>query len=115
MVFMDVNKIREQYDVEIKNLELQRDYLLNKIKTFNKCKEDSKEGNVNIEELNSLLCWQNLCYCCRPSFNGSGKKCMWRDFVLSVLDINKDDFIRIKEEAASVFYSKVNSKIEKKE
>lgn len=107
---LDEKKIREQYDTEIKTFELQRDYLLNKIKTLNKCKKDAAEGNVNLEELNSLLCWGNLSYCCRPHFDGSGKKCMWRDFVLSVLGVNKDDFIRIKEKAASIFYSKIEKK-----
>lgn len=108
---LDEKKIREQYDTEIKTFELQRDYLLNKIKTLNKCKKDATKGDINLEELNSLLCYKHLGFCCRPhTSNGSGKKCMWRDAVLSILDINKEDFIRIKEEAASIFYSKIKKK-----
>lgn len=107
---MDEKKIREQYDTEIKNLVLQRDYLLNKLRTLNKCKKDAADGNVNLEELNSLLCYKNLGFCCRPKTSDGGKNCMWRDFVISVLDVSKDDFIKVKEEAASIFYSKIRKK-----
>lgn len=107
---MDEKKIREQYDTEIKNLEIQRDYLLNKIKVLDKCRKDATDGNINLEELNSLLCYKNLAFCCRPVFDGSGKNCMWRDFVFSALDIDKESFIRIKEKATSVFYSKIRKK-----
>ena len=107
---MDENKIKEQYDTQIKNLELQRDYLLNKLKILNKCKKDAEEGNVNLEELNSLLCYKNLGFCCRPKTSDGGKNCMWRDFVIGVLGVSKDDFIKVKEEAVSVFYSKIVKK-----
>lgn len=109
---MDEKKIREQYDTEIKNLELQRDYLLNKIKTLNKCKKDAAKGNVNLEELNNLLCYKNLAFCCRPLTSDGGKNCMWRTTVLNILGISEEDFIKVKEEAASVFYLKLDKKKE---
>lgn len=108
---MDENKIREKYDTEIKTLELQRDYTLNKMRTLDKCKKDAAEGNINLEELNNLLCYKNLAFCCSPKrSNGVGKNCMWRDTVLSILDISKEDFIKVKEKAANIFYSKIEKK-----
>ena len=107
---LDEKKIREQYDTEIKNLELQRDYLLNKINVLDKCRKDATDGNINLEELNSLLCYKNLAFCCRPRTSDGGKNCMWRDFVLSTLDVGKEDFIRIKEKATDIFYSKIERK-----
>lgn len=111
---MDENKIREQYDAEIKTLKLQRDYLLKKTKVLNKCRKDAEDGNVDLEELNSLLCYNEspepLAFCCRPKTSDGGKNCMWRDTVLNILHISKDDFIRTKEESASVFYSKIRKK-----
>lgn len=107
---LDEKKIREQYDTEIKNLEIQRDYLLNKIKVLDKCRNDVTKGNINLEELNSLLCWHNLAYCCRPKGSDGGKNCMWRTTVLNILGISENDFIKTKEEATNIFYSKIEKK-----
>lgn len=98
---IDEEKIREQYDTEIKTLVLQRDHLLKKIKTLNKIEKEGVHSKDDAKKLmEGVLCWGNLSYCCRPKTDdGDGKKCMWRDRVLSLLGISKETFIAAKEKA----------------
>lgn len=98
----DENKIREKYDIEIKNLELQRNYLLNKIKALNKWNKSGVDSPDDAKELMQILCWQNLSYCCRPkTSDGRGKNCMWRTSVLKLLGISEEEFIKVKEKAVN--------------
>ena len=97
---MNEKKIREQYDTEIQNLELQRDYLLKKIELLSEYEKKGVKTLDDAEGLMKVLCYKNLAFCCRQKdSDGNGKKCMWRDTVLNILGINEDDFIRVKEKA----------------
>lgn len=109
---MDENKIREQYDTEIKNLELQRDYLLKKIELLSEYEKKGVKTVDDAEGLMKVLCYRNLAFCCRPKTSDGGKKCLWRDSVLNILGVSKEDFIRVKEEATSIFYPKLDKKKE---
>jgi len=60
---LDEEKIREQYDTEIKTLVLQRDYLLKKMEVLNKFKKQGMHSEEDIRELMSILCYKNLAYC----------------------------------------------------
>lgn len=95
---LDEKKIREQYNTEIKNMVLQRDYLLKKIEVLDKFQKTCVRTDDDVKELKSLLCYNDLCYCCKPKgYGDGGKNCMWRSAVLKLLGIPEDEFVRIKE------------------
>ena len=75
---LNEDKIRKQYDTEIenmkarmdampteiKNMELQRDYLLKKIRVLGEFEEKGVKNKEDIKALMDVLCWGDLSYCC---------------------------------------------------
>jgi len=60
------------------------------------------ENETEIKELFSLLCFNNISYCC-----GIEKDCYWRDLVLFILGITKEQYKEWKEKIGMEFIKKI--------
>ena len=49
------------------------------------------EEDEGLEELQQVLCWNNIAFCC-----STDKNCLWRDTVLEICGLDKKDYEKLK-------------------
>ena len=87
-----IKKIRESYNKKTKELEEEKEELLRKAMILAKYKKRAPRNKKELDELFSVTCFGNIGYCC-----GLEKPCVWRNGVLNILRIPREDYKRKKE------------------
>jgi len=92
-----LEKINKDFDEKVERINQERAYLVKKLSMLGKYGQKKPETDEEKQELLSVLCYGSLGYCC-----GLEKKCMWRDSVLAVYNIDPKVFKAYKEEVGNV-------------
>jgi len=91
-----IEKIIEELNAYINELSKEHDRelaeLTRKLVIIEKYKDKKPKSEEELKELLSLLCYDNLVYCC-----GLKKPCYWRDTVLAILRISNKKYKEWKE------------------
>lgn len=71
-------------------------------KKFDEIIELAKKKKVDAEKAMSLTCWGSLVFCCatltdvKKSLSSQGKKCLWRDAAIALMEMTEEDLCKIK-------------------
>ena len=94
---MDIDKIIEELNGYIDELskehEKEKAELTRRLIIIEKYKDKKPDNEKDLKKLFSLLCYNNLAYCC-----GLEKPCYWRKAVLAILGVTSKQYKQWKED-----------------
>jgi len=84
---------KEKVEQKLEQVEKQLEENEEMLEIAEKYNNDLPDTAEEIEELYSILCWDNIAFCC-----STDKPCPMRDYVLYIIGVTKDDFEEEKSE-----------------
>ena len=93
-----IDELREYITELEKEHKYEIEIMKRKLKIIEKYINKEPENETEYKELFSLLCYKNIAYCC-----GIEKDCYWRDIVLFIIGISKENYKNWKEEVGKNF------------
>lgn len=93
-------KEKENYEKDIKETKEYYEDLIRRAKIVDKYKKNPPKTKEELKELQSVLCFGSLAYCCasiRARDTKEGKPCLFREQVLAVMGKSLDDYEKFKD------------------
>jgi len=100
-----LDKLEKAIEVVLAEQDMRKQHYEEKLKVIREIRERLRsKGKLDWEDVRlvmQLTCFGNIAYCCKARVredDKEGKDCPWRDAVLEILGISKEEFNRVKEQ-----------------